>query len=117
MDDDGDSCVRGKRGRPRLTVFARAHWSCLWPGLLLALLLTPGAARDADAETDRQESSAVSDARPSDGQAGLRAALEQRGLAFEFGYTLDCVAVAHGGLARRSERIENLDLGLRVDAG
>lgn len=115
MDDD--RCVRGRRGRPRLTVFARAHWRCLWPGLLLALLLTPGAARGADAESDRQESSAVPDARPSDGPAGLRSALERRGLAFEFGYTLDYVGVAHGGLARRSEQLENLDLGLRVDAG
>jgi porin len=117
MDDDGDGRVRGKRGQPRLAAFASAHWRWLCPGLLIALLLTPGAARRAEAESGRQESSLVPAARPSAGPAGLRAALEQRGLAFEFGYTLDHFAVAHGGRARRSERLENLDLGLRVDAG
>jgi len=49
--------------------------------------------------------------------AGLRAALEQRGLAFEFGYTLDRFAVARGGLDQRSGRLEDLDLGLRMDSG
>lgn len=50
---DDDAHVRGGRGWPRLTAFARAHWRHRWPGLLFALLLAPGTVRGADAEADR----------------------------------------------------------------
>jgi porin len=106
---------RGHRGQPRFAAFASSPWRQLWPGLLLALLLAPGAARGA--EPDPLEASVVPGAPPSARPAGLRSVLEQRGLAFEIGCTLDDFAVAHGGRARRSEQLANLDLGLRMDAG